>query len=338
MRGGMLPCLLDRSEIREEFLELLPTVDWHATIAEVELYTWENNYSCRTERGVLYPVGAFRTTLVGIELANAVSRGYVRKVRSWAEYKLAPLFTKWVDGLWKMRQEYKTTGNRLYDQFAKRMLNGLYGKFAQLSQRWQNVDGDLSALPWQRWTHRNNVTGEQTEYRSFGWQVQKQTDRVEMANTFVAISAFVTSAARHRMNGIRDIIGQRHCFYQGVDGLIVTNEGRQRLDDAGLIRPTELGYLRHELTTDSGTISGVSDYRLGEKVVIAGKPRLHTLSEQQTSLQRRFHAVTHLFDGKAIDTVTEERFQWRKQGEYWKGVETKGGWINPIELEYCHEG
>lgn len=335
MAAGEFPYLLDRYDIRDDYLQLHPNIDWKASVAEVELKTWEPTFPIRTDKGVVFPVGEFRTALCGKELEYAAKNGYIRAVRSWSEYKLAPLFTDWVTELWRMRQEYKQAGNKLYERFVKTLLNSLYGKFAQMTPAWQNVNGTLANLPWTSWTEVEMPVGTRHKFRSFGWQVQKMGAREEKAGTFVAVSAFVTSAARVYMNRIRDVIGKRDCYYQGVDGLVVTNTGRQRLDDAGLIDQTRLGYLRHELTANHGTISGVSDYRLGEKVAIAGKPRLQAIDEMRHNMQRRFHTVTHLFEGKSLDHVTEERFTWHKQTDYWKGTVSDGGWVEPhaIALE-----
>ncbi len=106
MQSGEFPAMLDRFEIREQHLELLPDVDWAATMAEVEVITWEPIFPYRTARGVTYPVGIFRTTLCGKELELAHKLGYIRKVGSWAEYKIGALFGYWVGELWKMRKQY----------------------------------------------------------------------------------------------------------------------------------------------------------------------------------------------------------------------------------------
>ncbi|KKN24604.1 hypothetical protein LCGC14_0893270 [marine sediment metagenome] len=333
MCRGNFPCLLDRFELREDHLELFPAIDWSRSIAEVEVETNHAIYPIRTKRGVIYPIGTFKTTLAGPELVQAVNSGCVRSVGAWAEYKVAPLFDEWVQGLWGMRKQFKQDGNRLYDRFTKVMMVGLYGKFAQMSPEWVNVPNTLANLPWTSWRERDPDSGDMVPHRSFGYQTQRWTTKGEIQHTFVAISAFVTAAARVYMNRIREVIGARHCYYQGVDGLVVTNEGRQRLEDAGLVKPDELGYLRHELTTDTGQINGVSDYRLGDKVVIAGKPQLRNVTDLASGMQSRFHATSHLFSGGAVDHVVEERFDWQRQGEYWKGTRGVDGWTKPLEVK-----
>ncbi len=336
MRCGMFPNLLDRFELRPELLELRPAIDWERSIAQVEVESNDAIYPVRTTRGVIYPTGTFQTTLAGPELVQAIATGSVRRVGAWAEYKVDQLFTLWVDELWALRQRYKAEGNLLYHRFTKGLMVGLYGKFAQLSPDWVNVPDTLANLPWTSWQERDWHSGDMIPYRSFGYQTQKWTEKKEIQHTFVAISAFVTAAARMYMNKIRETIGARHCLYQGVDGVVVTDTGRGRLEAAGLVRPNEIGYLRHELTTDSGEINGVSDYRLGDKVVISGRPEFNRISKLAEGMQSRVHAISHLFSGGAVNYLLEERFNWRRVGSYWKGVEGPGGWVKPLEVTNVH--
>jgi len=333
MSRGMFPVVLDRYELRSDYLELLPDIDCKYSVAEVELLTWDNAFPKRDERGVLYPIGRFRTTLAGDELENAYRRQFIVAMRSWAQYRCEPIFDQWVGELWGMRQCYKHEGNRLYEQFVKMLMNSLYGKFAQLSPQWVNVPDYLPMGPWSTWTECNATTGEMVQFRSFGWQTQRCDKRAEIPNTLVAISAFVTAAARCYMNTVRESIGAKHCYYQGVDGVIVTETGKHRLENAGLIDPDAIGKFKHQHTANSGVISGVSDYRLGDKVVIAGRAIRHHTSELAENLQRKFHVTEQLFGGCAANFVTERLSEWRKATGYWKGKVGADGWIVPVSLD-----
>lgn len=354
MAGMLYPVALDVYDHPAHFSAESISELGHDCIAEVEIQTRTANYPHRCDKGVSYPVGTFRTTLCGLELAAAISSGEIKAARAWGRYKLEPIFSKWVAELWRMRQEFKASGNLLYEQFVKMLMNSLYGKFGQRSPEWENIPDRSEALPWQTWHTYDAKSGEMIQYRSFGWQVQRRRDREErhhaemevteweshakkfgegeIDTSFVAIAAFVTANARGRMNELRAIAGAENVYYQGVDSLIVTNDGRQRLGSANQVSESELGKLRLQLTANYGEINGCNDYRIGDKVVLSGLSRTPQANPQVETLQRSFAAKPHLFKGKASDEVIEENSVWRKTAQYWKGTVDQFGQVAPLEL------
>jgi hypothetical protein len=333
MREHAVPYILDRYEERCEYLSLLPSLRWENSIAEVELCTPTNTFPLRTPKYVLYPTGTYRTVLAGPELAEAKKRGYIQKMGSWAEYSTDRIFTQFVDVLWAMRQEYKRAGNRLYEQFTKRLMNSLYGKFAQLSAAWIDIDNDKTMLPWTQRQHFNGLTQQWEVYRSFGWQMQKMQPKKEIPGTFVAISAFVTAHARMRMNTLRTIAGRRNVYYQGVDGIICNRDGFEALDAAGEIDNEQLGKLRLEGLHDDCEIMGCSDYRVGGKVVLSGRASQFDDIDTGECLQHKRSATNWLFSGSAVDFYEESLEEWTRTKGYAKGVIGQDGWIDPLELD-----
>lgn len=348
------PIALDSYSLGYRWQDFPPDIDPRCAIAEVELETNDPQFPYRHERGVIYPTGTFRTTLVGPELAVAVQTGKVISCRSWASYRMEPIFTKWVNSLWDMRRKYQQEGNKLYEQFVKMLMNSLYGKFGQRSPEWEPVPERMDALPWMTWADYNSVTGERTVYRSFGYEVQRQKQNDErhhaemhvtnwdsqatrygageIDKSFVAVSAFVTAYARLAMNRLRRLAGQDNIYYQGVDSLVVNNEGRERLLVAGQLHQTDLGKLKLQLSANHGEIVGCSDYRIGDKLVIAGLSRSRILDAGSQRLQRTFSAKEHLFRGYASSEVIEEITEWRKHQDYWKGTPQDDGTVLPLVL------
>jgi hypothetical protein len=354
MSGNLFPVSLDRYLLDTDYRDIRPGELEDCQMAEVEICTNSASVPFRNEKGVCYPNGKYRTTLIGRELQLASNRGDIKAVRATASYRLAPIFDEWVQGLWKMRQEYKSEQNELYERFTKTLMNSLYGKFGQRSPEWINCNGKLNALPWMTWVEYDGITKERIVYRSFGSQVQRQQCREdrhhaemqvndwdlhaerygqgEIDTSFVAISAFVTSYARVRMDELRAIAGAENVYYQGVDSLIVTNSGRSRLENSGQVSELELGKLRLQLSANYGYINGCSDYRIGEKIVIAGLPRKTTALEQTQNLQRTFAAKPYMFQGVPSDYVMEQLTAWRKSAEYWKGTVSEDGRVEPLVL------
>jgi hypothetical protein len=335
MQSGRFPMLLDKFDSGRSLSADMPDIAWADSVAEVEINTLSPIFPVRRDGATIYPVGKFVTHLCGHELHYAQSQGYVKRVGKWAEYRCGDLFSLWVDELWQLRQKYKSDGNKLYEQFAKRLLNSLYGKFGQRSPGWINVPGDMSSLPWTRWIGIGEMPNEIVNYRSVGWNVQRQTNREEIEGSFVAISAFVTSAARMKMNAIRWTAGERECYYQGCDSVMVSDLGLERLTAAGMVDQSELGKLRFQCASSDGEILGCSDYRIGDKVVIAGRARAMTLSEDGQQLQRKFDATRNLFSGRPIDYIDETLEPWTRAGMYKKGTVGEDGWVHPHILGIC---
>ena len=154
-----------------------------------------------------------------------------------------------------------------------------------------------------------------------------------MQLSFVAIPAFVTAAARMRMNHLRGIAGRNNVYYQAVDGLIVTQAGFDRLQAAGEVDNDRLGALKIVSTTNNGEILGCSDYRLGGKVVISGRSKKIEVDADGMCLQRKFYAANALFNGRALNTITESIEQWQRSRVVRKGTVSKDGWIEPFVLE-----
>lgn len=332
MRQHNYPTKLTRYSLSSVY-GLPPTdIDYFASVASVEIDTDEAIYPVRVGANTVYPIGRFCTTLCGEELHDAYSKGRVKKVASWAEYELQPIFIEWVDKLWGMRQQYRRDGNTLYEEFAKKLLNSLYGKFGQRSPNWINVPRGVADLPWSQWTSINTATGKRVVYRSFGWQVQEYHDKGEIEGTFVAVAAFITAAARVRMNNLRQIAGEKSVLYQGVDSLLIRSEALSRLIEAGEVSATELGKLRIQLEASDCEIHGHSDYRLGEKVVISGLAGDNWTGADGETQQRIIGTTRNLFSGVAIDSIEEYSTAWRRITKYKKGVADQDGWVSPLSM------
>ena len=337
MQTGSYPCVLDRYELRDSFLELLPSIDWSQSVASVVIDTPEPIYPIRTPNCVVYPTGRFSTTLCGVELDDAHRKGYIRKVGSWAEYRTERLFNKWVSELYALRLAYKENGDSVYEDFVKRLLNALSGKFGEKAPAWTNVYDNRSGLPWSTWIEFDSKTAEPIAYRMFGWQCQRKAEGVETLKSFVAISAFITATARQHMNRLRTWAGPGNVYYQGVDCLIVNQLGFDRLTECGEIHPTDLGKLKIVCTVDDAEIMGCADYRLGTKVVIAGRARKVERLEDGSLLQRKFHAANAIFNGRAATEIREDLSTWARTGIVTKGIERADGWIEPFQLQQCEQ-
>jgi hypothetical protein len=354
MACNKFPVTLDTFDLSTDFISVPNDFKPDGIIAECEILCNSAIYPVREERGVFYPIGRFKTTLCGPELSEAIRKGHVKAIRAIAKYRMELIFENWVTELWQMRRKYKLEGNLLYESFCKMLMNSLYGKFGQRANKWENVPERLDSLPWTTWVENDKATKERVIYRSFGLQSQRMLNRElrhhanmevcdwnehskifsdgEIDTSFIAISAFVTSYARQRMNYLRAVAGNANCYYQGVDSLIVNHAGLLNLNDANLVSESELGKLRLQLSANNGYVRGISDYTIGNKVVLSGLSQLTTQEEMRLGMQRTLTAKPYLFQGRAIDSVTEELIPWSRNTKYWKGNVSESGQVEPLEL------
>lgn len=311
-----------------------PTISCDAAssaVAEVFLQTDRAIYPTRSENGIRYPTGRFWTYLCGVELADAVRNGNVRAIRRIAWYDTAIIFDAFVAEFWQLRQSCKQSGNNLYAEFAKSIMNSLYGKFAQRLPQWQTAVDPPAMNPWSRQVLCDGVTGEKTEYRAFGSYVQQRFPDAERDDTFIAISAFITAAARVRMNQLRDIAGAKNTYYQGVDGLIVNDAGLAQLEHSGEVEYTSLGRMRLEYSGSPTTIYGVADYRLGGRNIMAGRPCSAIQISDQEWLATILSSKGDIFSGESPVGMQEWQQTMRRKSGYTKGEVQADSWVLPHE-------
>ena len=332
MLSGWLPYQLHRFESRTAYWDCIPPIDMSASVAEVELLTDQPIYPVRTEKHIIYPVGRFTTTLCGVNLLRAHRHGHIIGLRSWSEYKLANIFGKWVNELWDMRQRYAREGNEPYEMLAKLMLNSLYGKFGQLTPAWQNVDNDWSMLPFTTESRLDGITGEWATMRSIGWQAQKLCERSTKPESFYAIPAFVTAAARARMDWLRTVAAGPNVYYQGVDSLIVNQQGLTNLLNADEIQRGKIGKLRIQIEADYIDIKGISDYQIGDKICLSGRAHNISLNGIGEVMQHKFYVRENMFNNGPTDTIEERIEEWQRTATYQKGIQGDSGWVSPFTV------
>lgn len=332
MRHNPCPYKMNWSECPDDFRPIPNGIDLNKCVAECQIDTTHGFYPYKGPNGIIYPIGQFTTYLCGPEANLAESMGHIKGIRFLANYDTEFLFSEWVDTLWGMRQGYKEAGNALYEMFVKNLLNSLFGKFAQRGSEWYPMGQPPDVLPWQQWFGPGDKLGTTEEYRTVGWHLFRKGERPELANTMIAISAFVTAYGRRYMDNLRTIAGPGNVYYQGVDGLLVNQAGMDSLRAANWISETELGKLRVTMATNQAIIHNGNDYSIGGKVVIAGRAKVVSDPSERIIKQRTFSGLAGLFKPDNRDTIVESITEWTRNQHFAKGNVQPDGTVAPIEL------
>lgn len=302
------------------------------TVAECLIDSGLCPYPVRCKDGTYYCVGRFWTTLCGSDLQAAVQHDHIRAFSRWARYRLQRVFESYVNHFYSERKRHGREGNQLAEHFCKSMLNSLYGKFGQLSARWEECDPPLEPWAWGQRAIRNAETGDVRKFRSIGGYIQEEQSPVEHKQAFPAISAWVTAYARQRMRQLVAIAGSRNVFYVVNDALYVNRSGLLNLQLAGEVVEGELGKLRQKRYGPNAEFWAPNNYRVGDERIVAGVHRnakqVGTHIYREESFQR-LRDITASRPNSHIDVTLRTKILVSKIKRCHVGND---GWTYPITL------
>ena len=233
-------------------------------------------YPYRLNGRGIYPTGKFETWLTGEELQDAYSRYHITAVDKVYVFAMDGIFTNYVNRLIKLKEEYSKDGNWGKREVTKRLLNSLYGKFAQLGFKKENI-GHIPGKPFWRGKDLRNGPDNITQIEvlnNIGWVYEKN---VVLPTSVPIIAANVTANARAHMWGLFQLAGRQNCFYSDTDSIILNDEGLRNLQDE--LDDTLLGQLKYEGNVDHLTIYGPKAYVWGKERVVKGIPKRAVESE-----------------------------------------------------------
>lgn len=298
-------------------------------VARALVETDEPVYPLHHEGRLIFPVGRFWTTLCTPELAHAIARKRIIAYETVAWYKRAPIFTRFVDGIYPLRIAARADGQRFEAAIWKQVLVSLYGRFGMRLKRWEKV-GQEPGLPDERTLEYSVDTGTTTEYRRIGGLVETSSKDEDAPETFTAIAAHVASSARILLWRYMTKAGRDHVVYCDTDGLIVDPAGARAL--APWVDPNKLGYLKLEECADAIEIGGTKMYRMGGRLVQRGRRSsavsLGGWDYRQTQSTGLMAAASMGHIGGAVTQIVERHLS----GEYRAGTVDDLGRVSPLRL------
>jgi hypothetical protein len=332
MRDGVFPSKLARRYVDVSVSDLERYTDEWLCAADVYVRTGVDDLPLRREGVVVYPIGAFHTTLCGDELRKAVQRGSVLHVGRVACYEPADLFSAWVDHYYGERCRARECGDTATSGLISRLLQSLYGKFAQRSIGWHHYPSVAPPLTWGRYAHVDAGNRTVVQCVAIGGHPFRLQADDEAYHVSPIVSACICAALRQRVRTWITIAGWRHVCYEHTDALIVDDTGLANLRRAGLIDPVALGKCKVVMSGNDLHINGVGDYVLSGERRLSGVHRNAREVAPGVFEQRRSETVWESWGRRQDDRVwwVEERIHLERAVRRRRVLDA--GFTAPLEL------
>lgn len=306
----------------------------YGVIANVTIKTDENAYPLRYKGKLVFPIGAFRTTISTPEIEYALERGHIVGVHEVAVYQMLPLFREFVTNFYSQRETAKKQGDRVSDLLYKLVLNSLYGKFGQLKREWHQVGTcDKSAVETEEIIDVSTGTPITMRFRRFGGKIYMEEPAEDVAyNSSIAIAAHVTAYARMLLWGYIQIAGTENHYYNDTDSLYVNARGLENLKLAGVLHPTRLGYLALEKTPESAAFWGPKHYQLDGDRVLKGVSADAVQLAERVFEMLQWPTFKSAMNNGNIDGFANRRVVKTLSPEYAKGWVLATGDVMPLQF------
>lgn len=319
-RESTIDCPIDPSEIDAD------------CIAAVQIESWDHPYPVRGAKALYFAPGAYQTILAGPELNHAILAGAVAGVLSYVRYRCDYALRNFALRLWSESERCREENKPVARAVAKAMMARLAGKFAQKREDWQAVPQRIADTPWSRWSEIHAGTHIVEHYRSIGWDVYRLDRSRDAAHCWPAINAFVCAGAREMLRRWIEIAGPRGVLHVATDALIVTGEGYERLNAAGVVSDSRLGALKIVECSDSVTIAGQSHYQIGRTIVCAGAALAGKMLGRDRYIVEMMDRLKAILDKRGPDALHVYRSVATIPRRLPSGKPGPGGWIELFQI------
>lgn len=254
-------------------------------IADVILETDEPDYPVRWAGLPVYPIGTFRTTLAWPELVHALAENRVKQVLKALRYIPERAFGNYARWYIKQRSQLTEGPYQRMEYLLKSSFNASLGYTARRKYR---------CVPWETHIGLDWFIGHTPNPETHGEMVQcqilegqKQWVKIggEPREAMPFLHATICSYGRMRLLRFMQQAGRENVFYVDTDGLMVNEEGYQRLQGIHGLMGSAPGQLSLRFDPGQARIQGQKNYKIGDHVVCAGLVRTrHSSWEEKTVL------------------------------------------------------
>jgi hypothetical protein len=301
-------------------------------VAEVKLHTLSGFPKRDSRFGTYYPIGDYWTTLAGPELMRAKQANAIKEIRAWSSYEMSPIFSGFVEWFWAYRAIQTASGNTLNSNLAKLLMNGLYGKFGQLTNAWSERNDLKPTGKYGIYIDDEHADKHGSTFRQIGTHVMQFTGKQEHPFAFPAIAAYVTAYAREWMHTLRKAAGEQNVYYLVTDALFVNQTGYDRLNMGGFIRDNELGFLRVKHKASTAEFTTLHHYKIGEHAVEGSKKKSALRNADGSFTEIQFESFEKILSRQPDGSVHVKPVTKQFSKEYKRGTIMQDGWIKPLLL------
>lgn len=299
-------------------------------LAYVAIDTNEPVYPLIKDHRLCFPIGRFSTYLCHAELEYAFSHGHIHSIGYIALYQKTIIFDEYIKFFHNLKRMYEKEGNKSFRFMTKRMMNSLYGKFAQRI----DVLSFEDSIEEPRYSHDrilNLKDGKWYRELVLGHSRKVYEEGAgEAYDGFVAISASITSAARIYLWSLMKEAGRENVFYCDTDSMLVNPEGYERLSEH--IQDNVLGKLTLEKTSHHVTIHSAKDYVFGGDVKIKGVGKRSIKRSDGGYSQLQFPSFKgDIKRGLNIPYAIKKIIKYLRR-DYRKGTVLSSGVVKPYRL------
>ena len=241
------------------------------------------------ERGIVFPVGEFRTWLWEPEYEIAYRNGWVKEVHHAYRYHSYPLFANFMGTIYNYRQKAKSEGKKAQSYLFKLIMNSLYGKFGQKKyEKWgKSNPNELEVAKLDQkdrtfWEAYKPGTGmeSRTQYlntRHGIWESPRRKSNIPHKDSVFSIAGYITSAGRAYLWLTMDSILKSGgtLFACDTDSIMTDSEldadyvgeqmGQWKLEDISDPQDCEFFCPKHYEFDNKATIKGAKNPLVGIK-------------------------------------------------------------------------
>lgn len=324
----------------------------YCVTARVRVNTHIPCFPVKIDGRTCFPTGRFTTVLSSPEIEYALNNNLLESVDLVVLHYKARIFDRYVESLYTMRKRYKKDGNDSYQEFCKKLMNSLYGKFGQNGHVWEktklqprgypgtwevheidNADSELTGTdkPGVSVTTDKTTKIRVVRYMEVNETVFEAIKETESRDSFPAIAAHVTAHARIYMQLMIDYLGREHVYYGDTDSLLIDDHAYQRIKDR--LSPTALGAWSLDGEYDEITIHGLKDYEFGSKIKIKGINKKARMVKSGLYEQLQFSSLRGAINRGELDAPTIKSVRKELKRVYYKGTVDRNGIVVPFVLD-----
>lgn len=314
----------------------------------------ENTYPKKIEGRLCEVKGRVETYLCGQELEDALTRKAVKHIVYGCIYETASIFDEFVDYFWKVRLDAKKNNNPVQNLLAKLIMNSLYGRFSMHGRRYVEFSADSleeiykeagKEMPdaYRIKDYKPSIMSVCESWRPYGLphnvklryvngKLEMELSTGEHAQSFCAISSFVTSYARTYLRKLIGICGMDQVYYCDTDSLFTSKRGYERLLQKGLIDPNKLGSLKLEGKSEHALFYGPKDYEFGEQIKRKGIKKRNEQLGPATFRQDQFEGIKSILARGGEAFIDVRKITKTLSRKYTKGVVSAKGKVTPYIL------